>query len=377
MSTVPPGVMAVVLLSATCCLAQSGDELRHVLLFDSGTGGYPRYRIPSLIVSPRGTVLAFCEGRKDGGGFTGNIDLVLRRSFDDGRTWGPLQVVAEDGANTVGYPSAVVDRVTGVIWVAFTRSLGEDTEQEIVEGTSRETTRVLVTASRDDGVTWAEPVDVTDTTKRPEWTWYGTGGGIGIQLASGRLVIPAYHAEAKTMIRRSHVIYSDDHGATWKLGGSAGDGNGECQVAERRDGTVYLNARSRRGAELRTIATSSDGGESWSEAALDEQLYDPPCQASVLSLGGAEAEARPRWLFCHPAGPGRQDLTVRLSHDEGETWPVAKVLRTGDSQYSSLAVLADGSIGCLYDCWRDGNYRLFFVRFPLGWLTDGADTPDQ
>ena len=345
----------------------AAGEPEHVRLFDSGRDGYGRYRIPSLVVTPAGTVLAICEGRKNGGGLTGDIDLVLRRSQDGGQTWSPLAVLADDGEQTLGNPCAVVDHGTKDVWVAFTRSLGSDIEEDIVAGKSREPTRVLVTKSTNDGVAWSKPVDITATGKRPGWTWYGTGPGAGIQLKSGRLVIPSYHADAGTGIYRSHMLYSDDHGQTWKHGAAVGEKCGECQVVAGRDGTLFLNSRTNEGPERRTAARSRDGGETWSQATLDEFLFDPHCQACVIALPGTEKEPG-AWLFTHPAGPGRRNLTARMSFDEGRTWPIARQLRDGDSQYTCLAVLPNGAIGCLYDCWLEGNYRLFFVQFDQAWL---------
>ena len=358
-------LLALLHLSTEPAIAK---ELQHQLLFDSGRDGYGRYRIPSLVLTPSGTLLAICEGRKDGGGLTGNIDIVMRRSQDDGKSWSPLEVVADDGENTLGNPCTLVDQSTNTVWLAFTRSLGKDTETQIVAGTSYERTQVLITKTQNDGKDWAAPVNISATARQPTWTWYGTGPGVGVQLKNGRLVIPAYHAEEKTGIYRSHMIYSDDHGRTWKHGDSVGEQCGECHVIERENGDLVLNARTNQGRERRTTAVSKDGGISWSKAMVDEALYDPHCQACVIRLPSV-ANQSPRWLFSHPAGPGRRDLTVRLSLDEGRSWPFAKRLRTGDSQYSCLAKLPSGSIGCLYDCWVDGNYRLFFVRFNESWMS--------
>lgn len=345
------------------------------LLFDSGREGYRRYRIPALLTTPRGIVLAFCEGRKDGGGLTGDIDIVLKRSTDGGKTWQPLEVVAYGGPHTLGNPCPVVDGSDGTIWLALTRSHGSDTEAAIVAGQGRETTRVLLTSSRDDGKTWDPPRDLTAAAKAPDWTWYGTGPGLGVQLHSGRLVVPCYHAEAGTKTYRSHVITSDDHGRTWQRGAAVGEHCTECQVAERLDGTLVLSARTLQGQPERTTAVSRDGGRTWSEPVRDPNLYDPSCQAALYRLP-AGAKDPPRWLYCHPAGPdGRRNLTVRLSTDEGRSWPVGRRLRVGDSQYSCLARLPDGHVGCLYDCWVDGNYRLFFVRFELDWLTEAKINP--
>ena len=370
--SIPFAALLIVLTGWTAAV-QSAQPPVVQLLFDSGKEGYPRYRIPSLLVAPDGAVLAICEGRKDGGGLTGNIDLVVKRSLDQGRTFKPLEVIADDGPHTLGNPCPVVDRKTGVIHLALTRSRGDDTEEEIVDGTSHEKTRVMITTSGDDGKTWTKPIDITNSTKQPEWTWYGTGPGVGIQLANGRLLIPSYHTQPESKIYQSHAIYSDDRGKTWQLGATVGDHTSECQAVERGDGTVYLNARTVKGTKLRTIADSRDGGATWTAAKFDKSLYDSHCQGCVYALPGETKDGRRRWLFSNPAGPGRRDLTVRISYDEGRTWPVAKRLHQGDSQYSSLVLLPDRTIGCLYESWQRGNYRIYFARFTLDWLSDGKD----
>ncbi len=347
-------------------------ELEHTRLFHSGDNGYPRYRIPSLVVSARGTVLAICEGRKDGGGLGGDVDLVARRSKDNGRTWQPLQVVADAGKDALGNPCSVLDRDTGFVWIAFTRSPGEHSERTITKGISGGHTLVFVTHSEDDGKTWSRPRDISATTRRDDWTWYGTGPGVGIQLRDGRLFIPSYHAEGKDgMMKRSHCIFSDDHGKTWQLGGSAGQVNGECQALQKLDGTIYLSARTSSDGPLqRSIITSKDNGRTWSRKRFDKSLYDSHCQASLLRL----PSKKPQWLYCCPVSPKRHDLSVRLSLDEGTTWREPYRLRPGNGQYSSLAVLPDGEIGCLYDCWEDNNYQLYFTRFTVD-VFDGKSNP--
>lgn len=351
------------------CTGQA-PEPTSLRLFHSGQEGYPRYRIPCLLVTAKGTVLAICEGRKDGRGLTGNIDIVVKRSSDDGRTWKPLSVIADDDEHTLGNPCAVVDRRDGRIWLALTRSHGKDLEDEIVAGTSRERTRVFITSSRDDGLTWEPLRDITASAAATSWRWYGAGPGIGIQLAAGRLLIPAYHSEAETRLYRSHAIYSDDQGKTWKRSNSTGEHASESQAVERADGSIQLNARTTdEGPTLRTVADSKDRGATWSKASHDKNLFDPHCQASILRLTSASKD-KPRWLFCHPAGPGRRNLTVRLSHDEGKSWPIARKIRDGDSQYSCMAQLRDGTIGLLHESWVEKNYQIYFVRFGLDWLSE-------
>ena len=350
-------------------------------VFVSGTEGYHTFRIPSAIVSQKGTVLAFSEGRKGSQSDTGDIDLVLKRSLDGGETWKPMQIVAEDGPNTMGNPCPVVDRDTGTIWLLMTHNLGEDRESEIIAQTSKGTRTVWVTKSADDGETWSEPVEVTATTKQPNWTWYATGPGVGIQLRSGRMVIPCDHIVAETNEFGSHVIYSDDHGETWKLGGAVGPGVNECQVAELADGSLMLNMRSydTTHANQRAIARSTDGGETWSALSYDSALVEPICQASFLRYTGEPEHDKSRLLFSNPASTQREKMTVRMSYDEAETWPVSYVLHFGPAAYSCLTVLADMSIGCLYERGGEHAYEtITFARFGLATLTDGKDElPDE
>lgn len=340
----------------------------------SGTEGYHTFRIPAVITTKKGTLLAFAEGRKGGGADSGDIDTVLKRSRDGGKTWSPLQVVLDEGTNTLGNPCPVVDQKTGTIWLLFTRNLGEDTEKEIRSGTSKASRECWVTHSTDDGHTWSKPVDITATTKAADWTWYATGPGIGIQLRSGRLLIPCDHAVRGTDMLRSHVIYSDDHGATWKRGGVVGDYTNECQAAELADGTVMINMRSYHRKNRRAIATSRDGGETWSEIKLDPALIEPVCQAGLLRYPRDKKSKENLLLFSNPASTKREKLTVRLSPDGGATWPYSRVLHAGPAAYSCLTPLPRGEAGCLYERGETSPYsRITFTRFSLDWLRGTSD----
>ncbi len=368
-------------------------------LFVSNDGSFKRYRIPSLLVTKKGTLLAICEGRVDGGGLAGNIDLVLRRSLDAGRTWQPLQKIADLGDDTLGNPCPVVDRETGTIWLPFTRSPGQFTEAQIVAGQSSGPTTVWITRSDDDGTTWSEPRDISATTRQSDWGWYGTGPGVGIQLASGRLLIPSYHTEPGSGMYRSHAIFSDNHGVTWKHGETVGEHTAECQAIERHDKAVVLNMRGTNKQFFRSTAISRNGGQSWSELQLDRNLPEPACQASLLSLSdsgerdgvslpvesasnrGADATPLAKttsWLFCNPPGSTRRNLTLRMSRDEGRSWSVAKLIDSGPTEYSSLAELPGGQIGLLYELSRTGQtYRpeLHFARIPTSWLMHSESEP--
>lgn len=348
-------------------------------VFVSGTGGYHTYRIPSLLVTPGGAVLAFCEGRKNSGSDSGDIDICLSRSEDGGRTWSPTKTVIDFGPDTIGNPCPVVDRDTRTIWLLLTRNPGNTHEGEILKSDIRGSRTAWVCHSEDDGLTWSKPIEITQSVKPAGWTWYATGPGCGIQLRSGRLVIPCDYAVAGDRIWRSHVIYSDDHGRTWKLGGIIEPDVNECQVVELADGSLLMNLRNYSkdacAEKRRALATSVDGGLTWSRPYYDQALVEPVCQASFLRVSVRPAARRNRLAFANPASTERKDMTLRLSYDEGRTWPVGKVLHAGPSAYSALAVLPDGSIGCLYEMGIRKPYeRIVLARCAIEWLTDGADT---
>jgi sialidase-1 len=344
-------------------------------VFIGGEGAYHTYRIPSAIVTPNGTLLAFAEGRKADAADAGDIDLVLRRSRDGGRTWTPLQRIGDNGPNTFGNPCAVVDARTKTVWLLTTQNRGTDREKDIIDGTSAGTRTVSAMHSQDDGATWSMPVEITASVKASDWTWYATGPGIGIQTRSGRLVIPANHAEAKSGIHRSHIFFSDDNGKSWTLGASADPGTNESQVVELADGRLLLNMRNHpaKPENFRMIAITEDGGKTLSPAAPDRTLIEPPAQASLIRFSTAQGQDRNRLLFANPASRSRERLTVRLSYDEGGTWPVSRVIHHGPAAYSSLVVLPDRSIGVLFERGDRSPYeRITFARFPLEWLEHGS-----
>jgi sialidase-1 len=348
----------------------SAPELTDVYV--AGTGAYHSYRIPSVIATTRGTLLAFAEGRRTGGGDAGDIDLVLKRSTDGGRTWSQLQVIGDDGPNTVGNPCPVVDASTGTIWLLTTHNPGTLREKDIIAGTVEGTRTVWVMKSDDDGVSWSPAVEITSSVKRADWSWYATGPGIGIQTRTGRLVIPANHVERGTGVNRSHLVFSDDGGRSWTLGASAGPGTNESQVVELADGRLMLNMRNHPplAQNFRLVAISDDGGRTLSVATPDRALVEPPAQASIVRLSASATADRNRLLFANPASTRRERMTVRLSYDEGASWPMARVIDAGPSAYSSLVVLPDRTIGLLFEHGTRSPYeRITFARFTQTWLT--------
>ncbi len=333
----------------------------------AGEGGYHSYRIPALMATRKGTLLAFCEGRKNARSDTGDIDLVLRRSPDGGRTWTAQQVVADFGPDTIGNPCPVQDRATGTIWLPLTMNPGNESQKEIEARSEKGTRTAWMTYSNDDGRTWAKPYEITRDVKAEGWTWYATGPGNAIQLRSGRMLAPCDHRDGKGPV--SHVLYSDDHGKSWKLGGSTQADTDECAVVELNDGSLLLNTRSYAGRNRRALARSSDGGLTWRDAGFDEALIEPVCQASFVRYD------KRRLLFSNPASVKRERMTVRVSGDEGKTWAASRVIHAGPAAYSSLAALKDRSIGLLYERGEKSAYEtITFSRFTLSWLMNGSNT---
>jgi len=367
-------LVLIALLQFSTVTATAAPEKSDV--FVSGEGGYHTYRIPAVIQAANGSLLAFCEGRRNSGGDSGDIDLLQKRSTDGGRTWGPTQRIWDDHANTCGNPCPVLDATTGSLWLLLTHNLGTDRERDIAARSAQGTRTVWVTHSKDHGATWTQPLNITATTKDPSWTWYATGPGNGIQIQrgthAGRLVVPCDHnyddPVEKKHLSGSHAIYSDDHGKTWALGGTLRPHVNECQVAELFDdrGTLLMNMRSNRGHNLRAQATSPDGGLSWTEVTDADGLVEPVCQASLIRHESGRP-GQPGWLvFSNPAAKTRIQLTVRTSADHGKTWRNTALLHAGPAAYSSLVSLDANTVGCLYENGEKHAYeRITFARVSL------------
>lgn len=364
--------MLYTLLLALVLLSAEAQPQQRTTLFYRGMEGYHTFRIPAIVRSRKGTLLAFAEARRDGGGDAGKIDLVVRRSEDGGKSWGDMILVWQNADNTCGNPSPVVDRRSGRIILAMTWNKGIDKESQIVSGTSQDTRRVYVCHSDDDGQRWSEPREITSQTKHPSWGWYATGPCHAIQLRSkphrGRIVVPCDHSLLVGSVAQdySHIIYSDDCGESWHIGGEMPGGN-ESTIVERRDGSLMLNARWQRGRGkgARHYSVSEDGGQTLGEVIRDKQLPEPACQASII---GYSLKCKPtnHLLFCNPASAtSRSRLTLRQSLDGGESWDEGIVIENGNAAYCDLVVLRGGDVGVLFETGQRNPYeRIEFVIIP-------------
>lgn len=363
--------------------APAAPVFERVLLQQSGDAGVRTYRIPALAVATDGTLIAAFDARNDSPkDLPGNIDVMVRRSRDLGRSWTPARRVVDfDSGRGGGDPSLLVDRVTGRVFLFYEYAppaTGIFRSNADRDSASTGTVHPHVIWSDDHGATWQGPRDLIASIKPAGATGMFATSGHGIQLsarssAPGRLLQPYAWLDAE---RRMHAAnaYSDDHGATWRLGAPIGTGLDENKAVELDDGRVMQNIRAyEKTRSHRLVALSNDGGITFGPAVEEPQLPDPRNNADVIRVApdapAGSREAR-MLLFSNTADEARRvNLTVRLSCDAGRTWPVSKVVHPGPAMYSVMARLPDGTIGLLYE---NGNAQgLTFVQFDLAWL--GAD----
>jgi sialidase-1 len=366
----------VVLAIILCATAAHAAEL--VDVYTKGVEGYPDIRIPALVVTNAGTLLAFAEGRQAGD--HSENDIILKRSTDGGATWGSLQVIAEMGGDSLNDPCAVVLPDSGRILLMYQRfpqgyHTGKlrHTEQAALGFDGPTNTQTFLVHSDDDGVTWSEPRDISRMVRRDDVIAVGSpGSGIVLRHAphAGRVLIPIYEhmpAGGGATAWRNCVAISDDHGETWRLSerpaheGMAGYGN-ECQLAEFADGSIRLDSRNQGGVPMRKFTTSTDGGETWAPMQLDAGLVSPACMASILLVPRKEADDL--LVVSLPNTETKREMgTLLISTDQGKTWPRKHVLYPGEFAYSCLALLPNGDVACLFE--RDHYGKISLAVIPV------------
>ncbi|MGW6015527.1 sialidase family protein [Streptomyces sp. NPDC055210] len=350
--------------------------------FRAGQEGYASFRIPAVVVTGEGTLLAFCEGRVGSRDDFGHIDIVLKRSTDGGLTWGPLQVAASNGEALAGNPAPVV-LDTGRILLVHVRNAALATEDTIRRGkvSAADGRRVWVRHSDDDGRTWSGPREITGQAKKAPWRWYATTPGHALRLTTGRIVVPANHSlppsgtdtGTEGKYNGGHCLLSDDHGATWRIGyvddnpGNYINAN-ETTAAELPDGRVYFNTRNDSTAPgTRADAYSRDGGRTLVKPFRPQAgLVGPVVEGSLLQLRAPDV-----LLYSGPADPGfRALMTVRASTDDGVTWRTAHTVDGLPAAYSDLVRVDDDTVGLLYETGDFSAYEtITFRRIPVTALT--------
>jgi sialidase-1 len=388
----------VLALSATWLLppaaAAASPLFEKIDLFAEGQAGFVSYRIPGVVVTAQGTVLAYCEARKFTSADRGEIEVHVRRSTDGGRTWSPQQQIAHLGPRLPRNPHMPDDKRKKNMGGPEEQTVNNPMLMATREGPVHfvycvEYMRAFHALSDDDGVTWSQPVEITATFDRfrseIDWQAIATGPGHGIQLRSGRLLVPVWLAtyeKAAPQRKGCSVIFSDDQGATWQRGDMAMTIGGESSVAQLSDGRVVLSSRNTDKRNRRAVVFSRDGATGWTKPEFIEELLEPGCMAGLVSHPGLPGTNRPLLLHSSPHTTKRdhrerKNVSIHLSPDDGRTWPVRKLLQAGPSAYSDLAVLPDGTILCFYESGKPGETRrngdwayacLTLARFNLDWL---------
>jgi sialidase-1 len=342
-----------------------------VALRKAGDDGVNTYRIPGIVTTDKGTLIAVYDVRyTTSRDLPGNIDVGANRSTDGGKTWEKMKIIMDMGAphenNGVGDPCILFDPVTKKIWVAALWSKGNRSIAGSGPGlTPDETGQFVVSSSSDDGLTWSEPFSITPQVKDPKWKIFFQGPGNGTVMKDGTLVFPAQYWD-ENGVPHGTIVYSADHGTSWKSGKSAKSNTTESQVVETTPGTLMLNMRDNRGS-FRSVATTTDFGKNWTEHATSyNALQDPVCMGSLIKepveVKGVKKEVL---FFSNPnTSSGRNNITIKASLDLGETWDPINQLLVDEREcygYSSLTKIDDQTIGILYEGTKD----LYFVRIPI------------
>ena len=372
-----------------CAFGQGDQYFAEKPLFLNESDGYGCFRIPAVVQAPNGDLLAFAEGRTGGCNDFGNLDIIMRRSTDNGMTWDGIEKVVDNGDLQAGNPAPVVDLLdpaypNGRIFLLY--NTGNNHEGEVRKGNGLR--EVWYITSVDNGLTWSVPVNITTRVHRPkapatnpaynfeeDWRSYANTPGHALQLKkgkyAGRLFIPANHSAGEPVDGfneyRAHAYFSDDHGKSWQLSESVDiPSSNESIAVELSDGRVMQNIRHQNGkSRRRIVAISENGGEHWDSIYFDSTLISPVCQASILAYQNPEGQEV--LLFSNPESKKRREnMTVKISLDDGKTWSLSRKVRAGEGAYSDLVEQADGKIGLLYEHGNNGG--IYYAHFNYEWL---------
>ncbi len=363
-------IIGLLLITGSFAMAQKkahqiaeGVKVHQDLFNSTMAEGVACYRIPAIVTAPNGDVIAAIDERVPSCGdlkYSKDINIVIRRSSDNGKTWTPIETVVDlPFGKSVSDPSIIVDEETKEVFMFYNYM---DLENE------RDIYYFHMVKSSDNGKTWSQPQDITKQIAKEEWKndFKFITSGRGIQTSSGKLL--------HTMVNLNnglHLFASDDHGKSWYLIDTPIKPANESKVVELADGRWMINSRVNKSG-MRYTHISKDEGKTWTTSP-EPELIDPGCNGSIIRYTSIEQGFKKNRLLFSNAKmeKGRKNMTVRISYDEGTTWSKGKTIYTGGSAYSSLTVLENGDIGLFFE--KDGYKENPFVSFSLKWLTDGDD----
>lgn len=367
-------------------------QAQESVVFKSGTEGHKSYRIPAIVALPNGDLLAFAEGRVNNSGDFGDVNVVMKRSNDKGKTWSSLLMLVDQSTLQAGNPAPVVDlqdpaHPQGVVYLFY--NTGNNHENEIRKGNG--VREVWYIKSIDYATTWSNPVNITSMVHKPnqpnfnpiytfneDWRSYANTPGHAMQFQrgryKGRIVIPANHSaglpQKEFRDYRAHAFYSDDHGKSFTLSPSVDmEGSNESIATELSNDKMLMSIRNQRGdLRSRILAYSSSGGEQWDTAYFEPQLPDPVCQGSLLTIGYRKGKAI---IASSNAADEKQrnNLSVKISYDEGKTWTRSLVVENNPSAkndwsaYSDLVMVNKKTLGILYE--RNNYAEIVFKSIPI------------
>ncbi|MDD4149984.1 MAG: sialidase family protein [Bacteroidales bacterium] len=390
----------VILLISGKVFTQDFGYFNKQVVFDPTNSGFYIFRIPAIVTTVGGNILIFSEGRKGKGGDWDQSNIVYRLSSDSGESWTPITILADKGNITCASPVPIVDYFDNKTHLVYT--VGQN--------------RIFYTSSSDDGVSWDTAINITDALEgfkaKYPWRVVATGPGHGTQLTTGRLLVPVWFSESNAIdslnFALAHhpsvagIMYSDDFGKSWLLGDIIGINNdtlifpSESTCVELSSGEVLFNMRNESKNYRRLVSLSPNGITNWSKPHYSDNFFEPICHASMIRYSISPFQAKNRLIFANPdsrmtpwslkrgttnnAAPKRQrsNLTLRLSYDEGSTFPIYKEIDPGFTGYSDLAVSNNGTIHCLYESGVKNNNvflpsAITLASFNLQWATEGRD----
>lgn len=378
------------LLLFLMCISASwtwaSDAPERTVLFNMGDYDSQYWRIPALVTAADNSLVAVVDKRGSSlGDLPNTISIMSRRSTDNGKNWSEPVVVAQGGnGKTYGDPAVVLDKKTGNLICMFVG------DQGLWNATPYNRQGIYVSKSTDNGVSWSEPVAITDQVYANHSSWYAgfAGSGHGLCLKDGRLMfVLAIRATSATGVPlHNYAIYSDDGGDNWTLSTNAATTAGdEAKVVELEDGDILMSIRNPSKGN-RIFCKSTDRGQTWGKAYFETELKDPACNGDIIRYSYSTdegSEGKSRLLHSLPESTTtRENVTIYLSEDDGETWPIKKRLVDGYSAYSSLTVLSDGTIGALVEEGKwdrnlpgEDGFQLVFYRFTMDWLTSDVTEP--
>jgi sialidase-1 len=370
------------------------------ILRHAGQDKCDTYRIPGLVTTSEGSLIAVYDNRynrsKD---LQEDIDIGMSRSTDGGHTWEPMKVIMDMGEwggrperlNGAGDPCVLYDHTTGTLWVAALWMSGLTTDDMLwwssQPGMSpEETGQFILTKSNDDGLTWSEPINITEQIKDPAWQLLLQGPGRGISLDNGTLVFPAQFKadigekaiDGGQYTCHSTIVYSVDGGETWQIGKGAKPNTTEAQVVQLTNGDLMLNMRDDRNRQVkdetngRAVATTNDMGQTWTlHPSSNSALPEPNCMASIISADmQVDGETKHVLFFSNPDNKySRTNMTIKASLDEGVTWPEEYQLEINEAEgygYSCMTMIDEDNIGILYE----GIKELYFQVIPVKDILD-------